>query len=51
VWLVFERGVDQHWRRTRREEERKRKRELGMVKVNKEEGREFLRMQKSLEDF
>jgi hypothetical protein len=23
VWLVFEGGVDQHWRRTRREEERK----------------------------
>jgi hypothetical protein len=40
-WLIFERGVDQHWRRTRREEERKRRRELGMVKVNREEGRDF----------
>jgi hypothetical protein len=25
VWLVFERGVDQYWRGTRREEEKKRR--------------------------
>jgi hypothetical protein len=26
VWLVFERGVDQYWRGTRREEVKKRRR-------------------------
>jgi hypothetical protein len=39
--LVFERCVDQHWRGTRREEENKRKRELGMAEINKKEGRDF----------
>jgi hypothetical protein len=41
VWLEIERCVDQHWRGTKREEERKRRRELGMAEINREEGRDF----------
>jgi hypothetical protein len=39
--MVFERCVDQHWRGTRREEEKKRRRELGRAKINRKERRDF----------